>query len=52
MDVNWLGRIHDRGGWKAKGRAHGQTSGRSTPVSVTTTSTVIDDHPDWPTPRS
>jgi transposase InsO family protein len=45
MDVKKLGRIHDGGGWKAKGREHGQTSQQKLArIGYDYIHSVIDDH--------
>ena len=45
MDVKKLGRIHDGGGWRAKGREHGQTSKQKLArIGYDYVHSVIDDH--------
>jgi transposase InsO family protein len=45
MDVKKLGRIHDGGGWKAKGREHGQTAKQKrAKIGYDYIHSLIDDH--------
>jgi transposase InsO family protein len=45
MDVKKLGRIHDGGGWKAKGREHGQTAQQKrAKIGYDYIHSVVDDH--------
>ena len=45
MDVKKLGRIHDGGGWKAKGREHGQTAKQKrAKIGYDFIHSLIDDH--------
>jgi transposase InsO family protein len=45
MDVKKLGRIHDGGGWRAKGREHGQTSKqKQARIGYDYVHSMIDDH--------
>lgn len=53
MDVKKLGKIPDGGGWKAHGRKVGSTAVRKqTRVGYDYVHSLVDDHSDWPTPRS
>jgi transposase InsO family protein len=45
MDVKKLGRIHDGGGWKAKGREHGQTAQQKrAKIGYDYIHSLVDDH--------
>lgn len=45
MDVKKLGRIHDGGGWKAKGREHGQTAKQKrAKIGYDYVHSLVDDH--------
>jgi len=45
MDVKKLGRIHDGGGWKAKGREHGQTAKQKrAKIGYDYIHSLVDDH--------
>ena len=45
MDVKKVGRIHDGGGWKAKGREHGQTrQQRNARIGFDYVHSMVDDH--------